>query len=179
MFKKYLQNLSTPESYISISLGFLVVLIAGLLMYNYFTNKREAANPSASPQEKAQEIALLPKIHKVEENETLWDIANKYYGSGYNWVSITSENKLTNPNYLEVGQELTIPKAETIKLADDNMLSTSIEPKRYTVVAGDTLWDIGVREYNDGYAWSRIASANQLVNPDLIHAGNLLLLPIK
>lgn len=49
--------------------------------------------------------------------------------------------------------------------------------KTYTVVHGDTLWDIAVKQYNDGYKWSDIARANNLVNPNIIHSGNILTLP--
>jgi nucleoid-associated protein YgaU len=53
----------------------------------------------------------------------------------------------------------------------------SISDATYTVVKGDTLWDISVRAYGDGYRWVDIASENDLVNPNLIHAGNVFVLP--
>lgn len=48
---------------------------------------------------------------------------------------------------------------------------------RYTVKAGDTLWDISVRTYGNGYRWGEIAKANNLQNPDLIFPGNTFNLP--
>lgn len=53
----------------------------------------------------------------------------------------------------------------------------TITGNSYTVVAGDTLWDIACRAYGDCYAWTKIAEANKLVNPDLIHPGNVFTLP--
>ncbi len=47
----------------------------------------------------------------------------------------------------------------------------------YEVVKGDSLWKIAVRAYGDGYQWVKIARENKLVNPNLIHPGNLLALP--
>jgi len=47
----------------------------------------------------------------------------------------------------------------------------------YTVVRGDTLWDIAERAYGSGYKWVDIARANNLQNPDLIHRGNVFTLP--
>jgi nucleoid-associated protein YgaU len=44
-------------------------------------------------------------------------------------------------------------------------------------VKGDSLWKIAVRAYGDGYKWVSIAKANKLVNPNLIHSGNVLTLP--
>jgi nucleoid-associated protein YgaU len=49
--------------------------------------------------------------------------------------------------------------------------------KSYTVVAGDTLWDISVRAYGTGYRWVEIAQANHWQNPDLIYPGNVFQLP--
>jgi nucleoid-associated protein YgaU len=56
---------------------------------------------------------------------------------------------------------------------------TTIQPKSgtYTVQRGDSLWKIAVAQYNDGYQWVKIAQANNLTNPDIIHAGNVLVLP--
>lgn len=47
----------------------------------------------------------------------------------------------------------------------------------YTVVRGDTLWDIAERAYGDGFKWKEIAEANDLVNPSLIHRGNEFTIP--
>ena len=51
------------------------------------------------------------------------------------------------------------------------------EVKSYTVVSGDTLWGVATDQYGDGYKWVEIAKTNALVNPDLIHPGNVLTLP--
>lgn len=53
----------------------------------------------------------------------------------------------------------------------------SIGGETYTVVRGDTLWSIAQRAYGDPYRWVDIASANDLVNPDVIHAGNVFSIP--
>jgi len=53
----------------------------------------------------------------------------------------------------------------------------TVAGKSYKVVAGDTLWDIAVRTYGNGYRWVDIARANNLSNPDLIYPGNNFQLP--
>lgn len=58
-----------------------------------------------------------------------------------------------------------------------NEIDNAIEGNSYTVVHGDTLWDISVRAYGTGYKWVDIAAANDLVNPNLIHAGNQFVIP--
>lgn len=181
MFKKYLKQLSLPESYISITLGFLVVIVAGLLAYNYFSKNKTAQQPASdtvTENKITQESIELPTSHTVVEGETLWSIAEKFYKSGYNWTTIAMENKLTDANSIMAGQVLTLPKADTIRPESENISATqTAAPKTYTVQKGDDLWNISLKEYADGYAWVKIAKANNLTNPDLIHPGNVLTLP--
>lgn len=50
----------------------------------------------------------------------------------------------------------------------------------YTVKGGDSLWEIAVSQYNDGYKWVEIYKANKELigkNPGLIYAGQSLTLP--
>ncbi len=118
-------------------------------------------------------------IHKVEKGENLWKIAEKYYGSGYNWVDIANENKIKYPNIIITGQELIIPKAEP-RLSTTEKTLKNLEPitgSTYSVVKGDSLWVISVRAYGDGYKWLGLAKANKLTNPNLIHPGNTLIIP--
>ncbi|MDZ4805042.1 MAG: LysM peptidoglycan-binding domain-containing protein [Candidatus Eisenbacteria bacterium] len=51
--------------------------------------------------------------------------------------------------------------------------------RTYTVVAGDSLSKIAKREYGDGNKWPTIFEANRdkLKNPDLIHPGQVLVIP--
>ena len=121
------------------------------------------------------------KEHIVVKGETLWSIAEDSFGSGYNWVDIKSANELKTET-IEVGQKLTIPDVSpkqptsTKKVAVVTQI-TPITGDTYTVVKGDSLWNIAVRAYGDGFKWVAIAKANKLVNPGIIHAGNILTLP--
>jgi nucleoid-associated protein YgaU len=181
MWKKILDQLEFPESFVSLTLGFLVIIVGGLLIYNYFIKSKNI--PGSTQEEKVEQkleekAATFPMSHTVSENENLWTIAEKYYGSGYNWVTLALENKLPNPNFITIGQILAIPKAEAIRPISEKVSAASIEPeKTYIVVRDDNLWNIAVREYQDGYSWVKIARANNLANPDLIHPGNILRLP--
>ena len=94
----------------------------------------------------------------------------KYYGDGFKWVDIATENKLADASIIEEGQKLVIPELETKE-------TEAITSTTYEVVEGDTLWNIAVRAYGDGYSWVKIASENKLVNPNIIHVGNMLVLP--
>src|SRR3989344_5856272 len=112
--KKWLKDLKLNESTISMILGGLVVVVVGILIYNYFTNVgKETGQPLTGDQQlEDQNIpAGLPTTHTVVAGEHLWQIAEKYYGSGYNWTDIAEANKLTNPDQIEAGQTLEVPKA--------------------------------------------------------------------
>lgn len=205
-------------------LGFLVIVVVGLLVVNYFRNIDTADTfPTGTQTEEAQ---ATPGSYTVAAGDTLWSISEQIYGSGYNWVDIRDANNIENPNDLEEGRELSIPDVEvrgvnnqlaeatTVSSAtptptpvitasptpspsptpaptqmaeaesEGEVISEQEEAARtinaggeYTVVRGDNLWDIAVAAYGDGYRWTDIAEANDLVNPSIIHAGNVLTIP--
>ena len=164
-------------------LGLLVVIVAGLLLFNYI---RERGNVSQTGTETSTEelegepVVTVPTIHVVGSGENLWTIAEKYYRSGYNWVSIAKENKLPDSNMISVGQKLSIPKADIITIDDTKSSQTAggeLKANSYTVKKGDDLWHIAIQSYGDGYVWVKIAQANNLSDPNTIHPGNVLKLP--
>ena len=159
-------------------LGALVIVVVGVLVVNYFKDQGGKI-PFLSTGNKTEVTQELPKSHTVAKGENLWTIAEKYYGSGYNWVDIAQENNLSNANVISEGQTLTIPNVEP-KLATKAEVKTAgeaITGGTYTVVKGDSLWNIAVKAYGDGYKWVEIARENSLENPDFIHSGNVLTLP--
>lgn len=173
--KKFLKNLKLNEESISMFLGAVVIVIVGILVVNYFKDKGTTGLSGLNTQNGSE------KIHTVAKGETLWSIAEDAYGSGYNWVDVKSANNLKTDT-IEVGQKLNLPdvaakKPTATKVAAPVTNAQSITGTTYTVVHGDSLWTISVRAYGDGYKWTEIAKANKLVNPNLIHAGNVFVLP--
>lgn len=157
-------------------LGAIVVIAVGILVINYFRSLRQAQIPTTS--QKAEQV--LPQEHTVANGEHLWGIAEKYYGSGYNWVDIAKANNLVNPNRLLVGQTLTLPKVETKAMLESptaKITVNAISGDSYTVVKGDHLWGISVRAYGDGYQWVKVARENKLKNPNIIYPDQELKLP--
>lgn len=167
-------------------LGAIVIVVVGVLVVNYFKDVEtgETLPAGGIVEQEGPTVTRDGKtFHIVQPGENLWKIAERYYDSGYNWVDIAKENNLSSPGLVETGQELAIPDVEpkqpTIKEAV-GLVTSEVEPitgTTYTVVHGDNLWDIAVRAYGDGYKWVEIARENQLANPDLIHAGNIFILP--
>lgn len=188
--KSTLKSLKLHESTISMILGAIVIVVLGIIVVNYFRDLKTGEIPKEAPTTTTKEGE--PKVirgmgsvtYTVSEGESLWEIAEKQYNSGYNWIDIAEENALANPNKITVGQELTIPDVEpkqlTILKVDKEV--GEIEPisgATYTVQKGDTLWNIAIRAYGDGYKWVDIAKENNLANPNLIHKGNELTVPRK
>jgi nucleoid-associated protein YgaU len=126
------------------------------------------------------------KTYTVSKGDTLWSIAEKFYKSGYNWVDISSANKLSNPGIINTGTKLIIPsvapKLATVQTTPPAPAAvTAFGPKitgsTYTVQKGDHLWGIAVRAYNDGYKWTEIAKLNNITPPSVIYTGQVLKLP--
>lgn len=168
-------------------LGAIVIVVLGVIVINYFRSNQGTTTPAITSQQEEQPTVKRgegPVTYTVTAGEDLWSIAEKQYGSGYNWVDIADANNLSNPNVIEVGQELTIPdvepKTQTVTETlgpTETQQGNAIAGATYTVVKGDNLWNIAVRAYGDGYKWVDIANANSLVNPGIIHSGNVLTIP--
>ncbi|RJQ38933.1 LysM peptidoglycan-binding domain-containing protein [Candidatus Microgenomates bacterium] len=177
------------ESYASLLLGIFVVIVASILIVTFVKN-RAAENAGQIKQEIAAQSTQVKQdntTYVVAQGDTLWDISDKVYKSGYNWTDIAKANNLENPDVVTAGTKLVLPVkveskveqklvfAETPK--DGASDSKSITQTNYVVQTGDDLWDIAVRSYGDGFRWTDIAKANNLSDPDLIHAGNNLIIP--
>lgn len=199
--KNTLKTLKLNEDTISTLLGAIVVVVIGLLVFNYFRSLNpqgqitdqaalEDDGQTATPgqvklveEEDGQMVPEgLPTTYTVKQGDHLWGIAESFYNSGYNWTDIASVNHLDNPSQIEVGQELTIPKV-AVKVATVSQKQTTeitIDGNTYTVVKGDHLWDIALRAYGDGFRWTDIYQANQDLigpNPGLIEVDMNLTIP--
>jgi len=77
----------------------------------------------------------------------------------------------------ETKEEIAAAKAEEMKesLAKKEQTEQANKIKEYTVVKGDTLWDISDREYMNPFMWPLIYWANKdnIKDPDLIFPGQL------
>jgi len=176
------------QNYQSFILGFLVFLVGLSVVLKLFYPAKSKFQTEKKPEQKTtttekEQLQKPPtNRYKVKVGDTLWTIAENHYGSGFNAYDIAKANKIINPDLIEVGQEIIIPsiKAKTpttgviAEVKTDKVLITE---SKYTVKQGDYLWKIALEAYGDGYQWLKIARANNLSHPDLIHAGNVLIIP--
>ena len=106
---------------------------------------------------------------EVKKGDTLWDIAEKYLGSGSRYREIMSLNSLTSAT-IHPGLVLSIPGTN----ASANEAAKKI--KTYTVKKGDTLWDIAAKYLKNGSRYVEIMSLSKITGTT-IHVGQVLTLP--
>jgi LysM repeat protein len=69
-----------------------------------------AAPASASaPPAAASPAPAVAQTYTVVKGDTLWDLAQHYYGNGFRWTLIADANGVKNPRLLQIGTVLTIP----------------------------------------------------------------------
>jgi len=190
------RTITVYESSLKIFLGVVVLIGAFILSLSYFQNKTFLKNSqeltaaktvtTETPTYKKELIdgtnsVALPVVHIVKPGETLWSISENYYSSGFNWHDISNANPTVKPESLEVGTKLTIPKAEIAAITTGTIKPVVVDAKitgdSYLVVHGDDLWDVALRAYGDPYRWTEISRANNLLEPGVIHPGNILKIP--
>jgi nucleoid-associated protein YgaU len=177
------RSLKSPDAILSMIIGLGVVLAIGLAVINSIkiSNVKKQEEIKKAEEQKKLDESKLPKEHTVKDGENLWVLSETYYKTGYNWVDISEANTLPDPDYITVDQKLTIPDVKP-RFIEGEITATAAAtsaPKHstYTVAAGDTLWDISLKEYETNGRWPEIAATNKLPNPDLIYPDTILQLP--
>lgn len=73
-----------------------------------------------------------------------------------------------------------IPKKTATVKKEEPRVDNTVQPKTYTVVRGDCLWNIAKKFYGNGAQYTKIYNANKGViggNPNLIYPGQVLTIP--
>ncbi len=181
-------EVQSNQSKVSMILGVLIILVVGILLFNYFNRPKNELGPAQQTQQ-GEDISPsnLPGKYTVKEGDTLFDISNKYYNDGYKYTEIAKTNNLTNADAIDTGQVLEIPKLETVTLPStpstqptiptDTIWGPKITENTYTVQSGDWLSTISGRAYGDIYAYERISKANNITDPNIIEINTVLIIP--
>lgn len=107
-------DLEKNQSYLNLILGALIVIVLGVLIFNYFNKPSDNGEVTPTAEQTIDEKGdvakgSLPGTYTVKEGDTLFIIAQKYYDDGNLYTEIIKENKLTTDS-IEAGQKLVIPK---------------------------------------------------------------------
>ena len=183
--------ITVKEKYFSLFLGLFASIIISSLTYKTLLKNIKINLVFKIPSLKFGSGLLKNKIvvvkeplktYVVAEGDDLWNIAEKFYGSGFNAYDISQVNRISDSSNLEVGMKLVIPQVtpRQTTIGDISATSTSqvtyVENK-YIVQPGDSLSIIAQKVYGDLFAWPGIMNANNLSTPDSIEAGMVLIIP--
>jgi nucleoid-associated protein YgaU len=133
---RFQMDLNKERSYTNLVLGVLVVLVLGVLLFNFVSKQNFFGNNSgnlgpAQQTENTQNpqpgedvaVGSLPGKYTVKEGDTLFNIAQKYYNDGYQYTKIAQENHMDDVNSISVGQVIDIPKIDQQVAAADTTSS--------------------------------------------------------
>lgn len=146
------------QSKVSAVVAGILVVIAGFMVYNYFSSTDQTIKEEGAPQ--AEELVL--------NNEELQNLDG------------ASKKEVMGSN-TELGFGGEAPEGTWMPR---DIAADTISAEDYTVQAGDTLWEIAEGRYGTGFDWHKILEANKdsvgfLPNGSqaLIEIGQVLNLP--
>jgi LysM repeat protein len=122
-------------------------------------------------------VVVSAATYVVQPGDTLWRISQQF-GTTVN--AIVQANNIPNPNLIYVGQVLEIPGVATPGPVTPGPVTPVPPPppppqqQTYVVVPGDTLTKIAARF---GTTVAALVQANNIVNPNLIFVGQVLVIP--
>ena len=141
-----------------------------------YGNERE---PSAdSPAARTRLARTVP--YTVKENDSLWTIADAWFGDAGRWELIAKANPLIDPDRLKPGQVLRLPPKNADRRRPERRRVRPNEPNTYTTKSGDSLWRIAKAQYGDHTKWSIIYDANRATigrDPAKLSVGTRLHIP--
>jgi nucleoid-associated protein YgaU len=195
-------RVSTPELFGTLSLESSqpTLELGGVNPSNEVSTLRlQPTQPSSA------ELSEKSNLYTVQPGDSLWKLAEDWFGDGYRYVQIAQANSLPISTRLEVGQQLRQPTGPDIlpqawQSDGPNKIPTIIAPvvdrqltspvsgpmiavadfRPYTIQPGDSLWSIAQAQRGTGSAWRKIYEDNRQrlgENPGLIYPGAQLLLP--
>ena len=128
------------------------------------------------------------------KGDTLWGLANKFYGDGMYWKCLAAYNGIKNPKKVRDGKVIMIPPFAYLNMdalnwtfegdTDTNTNTNTntnqeARPRTYTFDEGDTLWALASKYYGSGNYWEALAIYNGIENPRKISNGTVIVLPKK
>ncbi len=220
--KNIFKKLKLNEGNISLAMGIVVLMVAGVLLVNYLKSNRQelALNQEENISSASTEVTTTPELspspaaitnkptlkvtankptvtptsaptvtkapeskiaaavaqpnqeYTIAKGDNLWRIAEKAYGSGYEWKKVYEANKSSlgnNPSSIATGTKISLPTISQDQA--QAQVQEQKEPVQYTVVRGDNMWNIALQHCGSGFSYPSIATDNNVSNPRLIEPG--------
>jgi|GEM_PF-987358 len=129
-----------------------------------------------------------PKKHTIADGDSLWMLADEHYGRGTLYTYILEKNPqlLGDGSSLRVGDVITLPPppptaARSTAASRSGSGAPAAAPgfRSYTIVDGDTLYDIAEALLDNGLRWAEIEKANPGLDPGRLKVGRQILVPLK
>ncbi len=113
-FDRLEEDIKSNQNTLSLVLGALIVVVVGILLFNYFNRSKEPEITEQAGQTQQGDVSpdSLPGKYTIKEGDTLYTIAENYYKDGFKFDQIAQANNLTDVNNIVTGQEITIPKID-------------------------------------------------------------------
>lgn len=181
------------ESYTSLVLGIIVVIIATALLLSFVHNKNAGNVNTQVSQSTQNTVQITQKAGELAKQAPSGDIDGTATTAPTATPVPTKEaaKPTVKPTVKPVSKPTAKPTQVALKptavekkiaVAKPNptkapQVKTDKDNNVWVVQKGETLWQIAESKYTSGYNWVDIARANNLVNPDDIHAGDRLVLP--
>lgn len=173
------EKINWQESYASLILGAIIVIILGLLVANFLSRRGQGKIDQGDQIQQPQVEEITPvagRDYVVQENNSLSKIAEQVYGGQEFWPALAQVNNIVNPDVIWVGSTLKLPAKEELE-GQKALLSQTT----YQVQAGETLFTIAQKIYGDGSKWPVLHRANGSLrlpngNP-LVYAGSTIVVP--
>ncbi len=61
------------------------------------------------PSKTFSETSEKEQVYKIQDGETLWSIAEKFYNNGFDWTYVATRNNISDPSNVPTGRTLFIP----------------------------------------------------------------------
>ncbi|MGH7203328.1 MAG: LysM peptidoglycan-binding domain-containing protein [Candidatus Levyibacteriota bacterium] len=187
------------ESYTSLILGIIVVIIATALLLSFVHNKNAKNVNTPITQDAQNNIELSQKANNMAQKAPS-QINDKSQTTTTPTQTVTlTEQPTATPKPTAAPKPKATPKPTAKPKPTEVAIAKKSEPTKvpvrkpiptkvpqfktdkdnnvWTVQKGESLWTIAEKKYNNGYNWVDIARANNLSNPSTIHAGDKLKLP--
>jgi nucleoid-associated protein YgaU len=162
-----MDNFKLGESYTSLVLGIIVVIVVAILLVSLFKTRTPSSHLD-SQQGTTSISTVAEQLDKATPT-----VAQE--GSPTPTV-VPTATPLPTATATPVPTMTPVPKVTPTAIPSKAPVN---QPGNvtYRIKAGDDLWKIAEEQYHDGYQWVAIAKANNLTNPSVINVGNIIVLP--